>query len=97
MAVGSEDPKEPETSQPSTMPFPLGAELRNGQIVQTSESKLKGSEINSSNHHGRPEDTYLHRDEYTSLLKKHLSIVESELSRLKGPQMYMLAPTPLHR
>lgn len=86
MVFAPEDPRQPETSKSSTMPLSLGAELRNDQNVRTPESNLRGSDIDSSNHHRRPGDTNLHHDEYTTLLKKHLCIVESELSILQCRQ-----------
>lgn len=66
------------------MPASSSTVLISDQDPQTPESKFSKSGIGGSNHDGRPEAKYY--DEYTMLLKKHLGVVESELSRLKGPQ-----------
>lgn len=60
--------------------------LTNNQGVQNSESKFKDIKVNGSSYDASPEKTNLLCDEYTILLKKHLNVVEDELSRLKGPQ-----------
>lgn len=66
------------------MSIPYGAKLANGQDVQTLETEVQNSALAGLNHNGRPEKSFPHYDEYTTLLKKHLNVVESELSRLKG-------------
>ncbi|CAD6592025.1 MAG: hypothetical protein ASARMPRED_005917 [Alectoria sarmentosa] len=86
MIVAPENPKQPETSGPPTVSIPFRADLKNGRDIQPPESNLEDSQINGSNHHGRHENIDPHYDEYTTLLKKHLGVVESELSRLKGLQ-----------
>lgn len=68
------------------MSIPYGANLTNGQDVQVQESDVKDSAIAGSTPNGHPEKSCPHYDEYTALLKKHLGVVESELSRLKGSQ-----------
>lgn len=66
------------------MSISYGASLTNGQDVQNVEPDVKDSALAGLRHNGRPEKSEEHNDEYTTLLKKHLSVVESELSRLKG-------------
>ena len=60
------------------------ADQRNGQSIQPPPSNLQNGGVLDSNHHGCPERTCPVYDEYTILLKKHLSVVESELNWFKG-------------
>lgn len=66
------------------MSIPFDADLGPGRDVQAPLSNLKDSGIPGRNHDGCPEKRCPHCDEYTTLLKKHLGVVESELSKLKG-------------
>ena len=66
------------------MSIPYEANLTNGQDLHNPKPDVKDSALASLNHNGQPEKSELHHDEYTTLLKKHLSVVENELSRLKG-------------
>lgn len=68
------------------MSSPVGTELSSGQDVPVLESNLKNNNVASINNDDRPKEMKLHCDEYTTLLKKHLEVVESELSRLKCQQ-----------
>ena len=65
------------------MSIPPRADLPTSQDVQVPEQKLMDSD--QSNPDLRAEKTCLHHDEYTTILKKHLSVVETQLSRLKNP------------
>ena len=80
MVVASEDPKQ------STMSVPFGNDLGDVQDTQPLELKSIDNGIGGSKGIAPPEGKYLQYDEYTTLLRKHLSVVESELSRLKAPQ-----------
>lgn len=68
------------------MSSPVGTELSSGQDVPVLESNLKNNNVASINNDDRPKEMKLHCDEYTTLLKKYLEVVESELSRLKCQQ-----------
>lgn len=74
------------------MSLPFGADPKNGRGTQASDSMPKDGDIHGSHHHERPENTNPHYNEYATILKTHLGIVESELSRLKSTQMYTLSP-----
>ena len=66
------------------MSVSLATNLTNGQYFHASESDLTVKESRTPNNDTRPDTTLPHNDEYTAILKKHLGVVESELSRLKG-------------
>jgi len=68
------------------MSIPLGADLSDTQDVQISESKPRDSDVDDLNHNNCPEKKCPHHDEYTALLKKQVSALESELKWLKGIQ-----------
>ena len=68
------------------MSISVGSSFTNDQGVPIPEQKLTDSDVHNSIGNARSEKTYSHYDEYTTLLKKHLGVVESELSRLKGLQ-----------
>ena len=72
------------------MPLPLDANGTDGQCNHFPMSEPLGLDVEGTNHDAHPEKTCLHCDEYTTLLKKHLGIVESELSKLKGSQRSVL-------
>ena len=61
------------------------AGLTNSRDVQVPELKVMETDHSSSG--GPAEKTSLHYDEYTTILKKHLCVVETELTRLKNPQL----------
>lgn len=76
-------------SDPSTMSMPSDTDISNARDTQALESKPINGENGGSKYVGGPQNTgpqntYPQYDEYTTLLKKHLSVVESELSVLKG-------------
>ena len=77
------------------MSIPLDANGTDGQSNHLSGSKLLDLDVESANHKTRPETVCPRCDEYTTLLKKHLGVVESELSRLKGSQRSVLPRGPL--
>ena len=85
MVVAPEEPKQPEIPSPLTMSVPVSVDPQNLNVhdIQTQHVKSKGCDMDGSIREPCPE---IHYDEYTTLLKKHLNVVESELSRLKGPQ-----------
>ena len=68
------------------MSIPVGANGTNDQATSVPDSTLTDIHVEAANcgvHPGKDSPYY---DEYTTLLKKHLSIVESELGRLKNSQ-----------
>ena len=67
-----------------SMPSDTDTAISNTRDTQALESKPINGEYGSSKYVGGPQNTYPQYDEYTTLLKKHLSVVESELSVLKG-------------
>ena len=88
MVVALEDPKQPETSGPSIISIPSNASSHpiSDQDAQTLGSELNEGDIDRSHTEGRFDMTHPQYDEYTALLKKHLSVVEGELSKMKGLQ-----------
>lgn len=66
------------------MSMPSDTDISNARDTQALESKPINGENGGSKYVGGPQNTYPQYDEYTTLLKKHLSVVESELSVLKG-------------
>ena len=66
------------------MSMPSDTDISNARDTQALESKPINGENSGSKYVGPPENTHPQYDEYTTLLKKHLSVVESELSILKG-------------
>ena len=84
MVVASKDPKQPEMSDPSTMSMPSDTDIRNAQDTQAMGSMPINGENGGPKYVRSPESPNPQYDEYTTLLKKHLSVVESELSILKG-------------
>ena len=86
-----EEPKQPEELVPSAMSLPLDTNGTDGQSNYFPGSKLLDLDVESADHNTRPEKLCPHCDEYTTLLKKHLGVIESELSRLKGSQRSVLA------
>ena len=68
------------------MSISVGSSLTNDQDGPVPDSKLTDRDVHGATGNAGPEKTYPHYDEYTTLLKKHLGVVESELSRLKGLQ-----------
>ena len=56
---------------------------RSNQNVQPPHSSLKDGDIPDSTHNSCSGVTCSVYDEYTTLLKKHLGVVESELNELK--------------
>ena len=70
------------------MSMPSDTDISNARDTQALESKPINGENGGSKYVGGPQNTgpqntYPQYDEYTTLLKKHLSVVESELSVLK--------------
>ena len=90
-----EEPKQPDEFVLPAMSIPLDANRTDGQSNHFSGSKLLDLDVESADHHTRSEKVCSHCDEYTILLKKHLGLVESELSRLKGSQRSVLPRDPL--
>lgn len=66
------------------MSLPYVAKLANGPDVQTLEANVQDSALAGLNHNECRENTAPHEDGYTTLLEKHLDVLESELRRLKG-------------
>ena len=66
-----------------------------GQFNHFPRSKLLDHDVESANHSTRPERVCPNCHEYTTLLKKHLGVVESELNKLKGSQKSVLSRDPL--
>lgn len=91
--VDSEGSEQPEASGPSTIgkSIPVGATRANDQAILVPESALIDIHVEGASHDARPDNMCPHYDEYTTLLKKHLSVLEDELSRLKGPQRLVLS------
>ena len=65
------------------MSDPTGTNRENDQ-ANIPESELADIQIEGIESDGHPEKDSAHYDDYTTLLRKHLSVVEGELSRLKG-------------
>ena len=66
------------------MSIPSGASLAHSLDVQSLEVKVKDGDVGGSHDDALFKETGSRNDKYTILLEKHLSIVESELRRLKG-------------
>lgn len=88
-----EAPEQPDASGPSitSMSIPVGATRTNDQGILVPESAITDTHVEGASHDARPEKMCPHYDEYTTLLKKHLGVLEGELSRLKGPQRLVLS------
>lgn len=88
-----EGSEQPEASGPSTtsMSVPVGGTRANHQAILVPESALTDIHVEGASHDARPEQMCPHYDEYTTLLKKHVSVLEGELSWLKGPQRLVLS------
>ena len=68
------------------MSMPLEANGTSNQAMPVPDSTLTDHSDEAANRNVHPEKGSPYYDEYTALLKKHLSVVEGELGRLKGSQ-----------
>lgn len=66
------------------MSIPSGVSLTDSQEIPVPEPETKGSDLNGSHDDALSKETNSLRIKYTTLLEKHLSLVESEQSRRKG-------------
>ena len=66
------------------MSIPSEADQSKNESTEPPPSDLRNGDVLDSNHHGCSGGTCPVYDEYTTLLRKHLGVVEGELDRLKG-------------
>ena len=69
------------------MSIPAGASMTRDLAVDMSDSALPSIHVDAEDCDAHTEKRYPHYDEYTTLLKKHLDLVESENRRLKSLQV----------
>ena len=81
-----EEPRQPEASRPSFTSVPVSANGTNDHAIEVHASKLSAIHMEDADYDARLEKMSPQYDEYTILLKKHLGVVEGELSRLKARQ-----------
>ena len=60
------------------------ADQSKNESTQPPPPDLRNGDVLDSNHHGCSGKTCPVYDEYTTLLRKHLDVVEGELNRVKG-------------
>lgn len=91
--VDREGLEQPEASAPSTTskPIPVEATHANDQAMLVPEPALTDLHIEGASHDAHSEQMCPQYDEYTTLLKKHIGVLEGELSRIKGPQRSVLS------
>ena len=65
------------------MSIPVAANGPNDQATSVPDSTLTDIHVEAADYDAYPRKSPPYYDEYTTLLKKHLSVVESELGRLK--------------
>ena len=68
------------------MSIPLETNGTSNQTTRVPDSTLTDHRDEAANRHVYPEKGPPYYDEYTTLLKKHLNVVEGELGRLKDSQ-----------
>ena len=77
------------------MSIAAGTNSADDQTTHNPDFKISNLHLQSTNGNARPEKIHSHDDEYTTLLKKHLQVVEGELIRLKGSQKSVPTLDPL--
>ena len=68
------------------MSIPVEANGTSNQATRVPDSTLTDLHVEAANYDVHPGKSSPYYDEYTTLLKKHLGVVENELGRLKGSQ-----------
>ena len=68
------------------MSIPVGTNGAHDEPIDVPKSTPVGINVDAANRNAYSEKDSPRYDEYTTLLKKHLSLVESELSKLKSSQ-----------
>lgn len=68
------------------MSVPVGASDTGDRAINITDPTLPSIHVDAEDGDARAEKKYPYYDEYTTLLKKHLDVVESENRRLKSLQ-----------